>query len=226
MTTETGATGAQAAAGEGHSGHGPAQPDAAAIRSARLKLIALAALFFGPVILAFVLYYGFDGAGIGGDVSHGELLVPTQTLPSLAGAPVLQAGRATDEEPLRLYWNIVHVTGDGCGEVCQQALAESEKVRFLLVKELDRVSRVLLSAGPAPDLAALGERYPDLIVLDLNSGGDAAASALALLGWDGTEGVLHVTDPRTNVVLRYGADAERMGMFHDLKRLLKLSRIG
>lgn len=210
-----------------HSEPGSApSPDPAAVRRGQLKLIALAALFLGPVVLAFVMYYGFDGLGPGGDVSNGELLLPTVALPSLAQVPVLQAGRAADEEPLRLYWNIVHVTGDGCGEVCQQALADSAKVRFLLVKELDRVSRVLLTAGPRPDLALLAERYPDLIVLDVSGGGEAASGALSMLGWDGTEGVLHVTDPRTNLVMRYALDADRMGMFHDLKRLLKLSRIG
>jgi hypothetical protein len=163
------------------------------------------------VALAFVLYYGMDGLGPGGDVSNGELLLPTVALPSLAQVPVLQAGRATDDEPLRLYWNIVHVTGDGCGEVCQQALADSAKVRFLLVKELDRVSRVLLTVGPSPDLALAGRALP---------GPDRAGPrrrwrggggrALEMLGWDGTEGVLHVTDPRTNLVMRY-ADWTRTG---------------
>jgi hypothetical protein len=208
-------------------GAGPDEPDAQRVRRGRLMLIGLATLFLGPVVLAFVLRFGVGWSGPGGDVSEGELLDPIRTLPSLAGAPTLLPGRATDPEaPLRRYWNIVHVTGDGCGEVCETALADSAKVRFLLVKELDRVSRVLLSTGPAPDLERLAERYPDLIVLDLTGGGEAARETLDILAWDGTEGVLHVADPRSNVVLRYPADMERMGMFHDLKRLLKLSRIG
>lgn len=193
----------------------------------RLKLLALAALFLGPVALAFVLYYGGFGERVaGGDVSHGELVLPTEPLPSLADLPVLASGRIATPEPLRRYWNIVQVTGDGCASACRQALADSARVRSLLVKERDRVGRVLLVTGAAlPDLEDLTRSHPDLAVIDGRSLRDEG-EVLSRLAWTGTEGQATITDPLTNVVLRFGAEDDRMGMFHDLKRLLKLSRIG
>lgn len=199
----------------------------AAPRRGQLKLLVLAALFFGPVLVAFVLYYGGLGDRlVGGDVSHGDLVLPTEPMPSLAELPLVARGRVVTEEPLRRYWNIVQVTGDGCGEACSAALADSARVRALLVKELDRVGRVLIvSGGELPDVGTLRQQHPDLAIIDARRLG-AGDEVFERLAWDGTEGVAHLTDPLTNVVLRYGADVDRMGMFHDLKRLLKLSRIG
>ncbi|MEO0423633.1 MAG: hypothetical protein AAF184_14945 [Pseudomonadota bacterium] len=197
------------------------------VRGGQLKLLALAALFFGPVLLAFVMYYGGIGEKLaGGDVSRGQLIQPTAPMPSLADLPVLQEGRLQTEEPLRRFWNVVQVTGDGCAQECVAALEGSARARSLLAKYLDRVSRVLIVSGDAlPDLALLAEQHPDLVVLD-GRALSADADALARLAWDGTEGVAHVTDPLTNVVLRYPPEQDRMALFHDLKRLLKLSRIG
>lgn len=198
-----------------------------AVRSGQLKLSALAALFFGPVVLAFVMYYGGIGEKLaGGDVSHGELIQPTAPMPSLAALPVLQEGRLQTEEPLRRFWNVVQVTGNGCTVGCVEALEGSARARSLLSKYLDRVSRVLIVTGDTlPDLASLSAQHPDLVVLDARALG-AQADALARLTWDGTEGVAHVTDPLTNLVLRYPPEQDRIALFHDLKRLLKLSRIG
>ncbi len=197
------------------------------VRHGQLKLLALAAIFFGPVALAFLMYYGGFGEKLaGGDVSRGELIQPTAPMPSLVDLPVLQQGRLQTEEPLRRFWNVVQVTGDGCAEACTEALAGSARARSLLVKYLDRISRVLIVTGDElPDLATLQAQHPDLVVLDGRAlAGDA--DALSRLAWDGMEGVAHVTDPLTNVVLRYPPEQDRMGLFHDLKRLLKLSRIG
>ncbi|MEO0973266.1 MAG: hypothetical protein AAFX85_09235 [Pseudomonadota bacterium] len=199
----------------------------APVPAGQWKLAALAALFLGPVLLAFVMYYGGLGERLaGGDVSEGELVLPTAPMPSLAQLPVMLDGRLQTEEPLRRFWNVVQVTGDGCAEACSKALDDSARARSLLVKYLDRVSRVLLVTGDAvPDLNALQARHPDLVVLDAR---DLASDAQALerLQWNGTEGVAHVTDPLTNLVLRYPPEQDRMALFHDLKRLLKLSRIG
>ena len=71
-------------------------------------LALIAAVFLGPLLLAFALYFG--GAWRpSGSTEHGELLEPT----ALSGAP-LAAGENAPR--FRAKWSIVHVADGRCDD--------------------------------------------------------------------------------------------------------------
>ena len=59
-------------------------PDPAAVHRGRRQLVALAALFFVPLAVAFWLYYGADGWRPGGGTNKGELIDPARPLPAVS----------------------------------------------------------------------------------------------------------------------------------------------
>ena len=203
---------------------GPA-PDA--VTRGRRQLLALAALFFVPLAVAFWLYYGPSDWRPAGGSNAGDLLDPARPLPELA-LPTPDGG-TTDPRLLRGKWSWIYV-GDGlCDDRCRKALYLTRQSRIALNKDIDRVQRVFLVTARCCDLAFLAQEHPDLVV-----GLVETAQAGALLEpfpvYDGvpiaSAGRVYLVDPLGNLVLSYSAAAPDKALLTDLRKLLRLSHIG
>ena len=107
------------------------------------------------------------------------------------------------------WWLWVVAPGD-CEGDCAAALHQLRQLHVLLNKDADRVQRALVT-GSAAVPEVVGE-YPRLIHL--------RADLRPL-----TEGI-YIVDPIGNLVLHYPYSDAGSPVLEDLKRLLKLSRIG
>lgn len=187
--------------------------DPAVQARSRRMLVFLACLFFGPMIIASLLYR--FGAGPQGRVNHGELVSPAQPMP----AGVLPAGK----------WTLV-VVAERCDATCGDLLYRTRQVRTLLKGDGERVARVLLTRdGTAPLPTSAQGNHPGLVVAGLDTpAATALADALAAAAkLDVTsEPHLYLTDPHANLVLHYSPGFENKGLLKDLKKLLGLSSIG
>jgi hypothetical protein len=188
-----------------------------AVRRRNLRLLGvLAALFFVPVLLSFVLYYGtqWRPASL---VNHGSLIIPPRPLPrvSLPGA---------GQGAFRGKWSLVYV-GDGrCEAACRQALQMSRQTRLALNNEMTRVQRVFLASEACCDREFLEQEHPGLIVVDAS--GAHAASLLALFPPTVRAHSVFIVDPLGNLMMSYDARENPRGLLMDLQKLLRLSHIG
>jgi cytochrome oxidase Cu insertion factor (SCO1/SenC/PrrC family) len=203
----------------------PASPEA--VRRGRRQLLALAALFFVPLAIAFWMYYGPTGWRPAGDASKGDLIDPARPLPEIA-LPTMDGG-TTAPAFLRGKWTMLYV-GDGlCDERCRKALYLTRQSRIALNKDMDRVQRVLLVTDRCCDRAFLAAEHPDLVVARVE---DAASAAL--LGpfpvYGGVPlaaaGRIYLVDPLGNLLMSYAPDAPDKALLTDVKKLLRLSHIG
>jgi cytochrome oxidase Cu insertion factor (SCO1/SenC/PrrC family) len=203
----------------------PASPEA--VRRGRRQLLALAALFFVPLAIAFWMYYGPTGWRPAGDASKGDLIDPARPLPEIA-LPTMDGG-TTASAFLRGKWTMLYV-GDGlCDERCRKALYLTRQSRIALNKDMDRVQRVLLVTDRCCDRAFLAAEHPDLVVARVE---DAASAAL--LGpfpvYGGVPlaaaGRIYLVDPLGNLLMSYAPDAPDKALLTDVKKLLRLSHIG
>ena len=203
----------------------PSSPDA--VRRGRRQLLALAALFFVPLAIAFWMYYGPTGWRPAGDASKGDLIDPARPLPEIA-LPTMDGG-TTAPAFLRGKWTMLYV-GDGlCDERCRKALYLTRQSRIALNKDMDRVQRVFLVTDRCCDRAFLAAEHPDLVVARVE---DAASAAL--LGpfpvYGGVPlaaaGRIYLVDPLGNLLMSYAATAPDKALLTDLKKLLRLSHIG
>jgi len=204
----------------------------------RKIVLLLAALFTAPLLIAWAIFR-FAGPDFLGDASHGTLVVPPRPLADAAlYAPTGERGR------LHGKWSLVYWSEGRCLAPCERQLQRMQRIWRGVGKYAPRLQRVLLLEGADPpgladpELARRLQRYPgqmlwlpgaeqraSLLMAPVpedsprrDAGNDQAAGAGG--------GHLYVVDPLGNLVVRYAPDADSGGIVKDLKRLLRVSRIG
>jgi len=178
----------------------------------RRTLILIALLFFVPIWSAMYLIEGWRP---GGTVNNGVLVEPMLRVAELRARSL--DGNPLPESYFLGHWTLVYVLDGRCEEPCALALYHMRQVRIALGKDMARVRRLLLvESDPVPELRVMLERdHPGIDVF--------VAESRAPFEFDGA---VHVVDPLGNLMLYYSPGAEPKGMIEDLKRLLKLSKVG
>ena len=184
---------------------GRGAPDAA---RARRMLLLLALLFFGPLLLAFALYYG-SGWRPAGHSNHGTLIEPPRPL----GARQFLG-----------KWSLVYVGPGNCDRDCRRTLYYMHQTHLGLGRLYPRVQRVFVATVPCCDRSYLAHEYPKLIILNASDGSSAALLGAFPLARR-ADGIF-IVDPRGNLMMRYDSAAPPKGLLDDLQKLLGLSSIG
>jgi len=203
---------------------------APALRRQRRALIGLALLFFAPLALAFLLYYG-TGWRPGGHVNHGQLIEPPRPLPATSLPRVAAEGAAgamTGPDLLTRKWTLLYVGSGACGQRCKTELYDTRQVRIALNRDMDRVQRVFIAQGSCCDVKFLHEQHPDLITVLATPEADRLLALLRISAGDDPASAdrVYLVDPLGNLMMFYAPGARPKGMLEDLKRLLGLSQIG
>lgn len=183
-------------------------------RRGRIQIILLAAVFFGPLLVAIGMYFFGDGEPINDGVNFGELVTPSVVLDD----------KQHFDTGLRGRWTLLLIMDGDCGDSCQKSLIDMRQIRLATGREIDRIERAVVTpAGPSILTDETRAQHPGLKVFDDTVAvTPALREALATL----PPRQLYIMDPLGNVVLRYPMNPDRKGMLGDLKKLLKLSRIG
>lgn len=192
------------------------------VAASRIKLLVLAAIFFAPMIFAWVVYFGPSDWKPGGSTAVGHLVTPARPLPEIEFT-------AADGEAFapNTVWTLMHVGEQACDENCLDRLWQTRQMRTLLHRHRGRLQRAYLGA-PGEDVAelwaGLKDEHPRLRVLSL-----APAQRAEFEAWLGPLGVDHpvlLIDPLGNFLMFYGDELPLKGMLKDIKRIMKLSNIG
>jgi hypothetical protein len=188
-------------------------------RKGRRQLLLLAAIFFGPVILAWLLYNPESTTQPGESTAHGELITPVKLVPD----ENLNVPRDEQDSPYPGRWTFVHVGPGACGEPCQFALYETRQVRKALGKEDRRVQRIYFLTDDTPLTAALIEQHPGLLIFTPDDA--LTGKFIEAIGQYNARSIFLI-DPLGNLMMRFDPDTSMKDMHKDLKKLLKISQIG
>jgi hypothetical protein len=202
-------------------------PDRTDIRRGRRQLLALAALFFVPLAVAFWLYYGPTSWRPGEGTNKGDLIDPARPMPAVSLPK--PDGTQTGAEFLRGKWTMLYVGDGACDARCRKALYLTRQSRIALNKDMDRLQRVFLVTGHCCDDAFLAQEHPDLVVAILQ-GTDASRLLDPIPAYSdgpaGSAGRIYLVDPLGNLLMSYSASAPDKALLTDVKKLLRLSHIG
>jgi len=185
----------------------------------RRTLILMAVLFIGPLAIAWTLYLGGiwrPGAG----ANHGDLIQPVITLPRDPQPTI--AGGSTEGGFLYGRWTVVHLIDGECDEACVAAVYKTRQVRLALGREIERIDRVLFLLTTTEP--ALGTGDEDLLIV--SPVGSAGTQIIDALNANGGSQRIFLVDPLGNLILSYPRDGNPADIRDDLKKLLRLSRIG
>jgi cytochrome oxidase Cu insertion factor (SCO1/SenC/PrrC family) len=185
-------------------------------RAGRLQLLLIAAVFLGPLLVAAWMYYQGDSVQPRGRTNHGALLEPIESL----------ADKLPDSTIHTFYqqsWVLLYSQDAACNAACEDALYTLRQSRLMLGKDMDRLTRVFLHGNTPPDTVFLAEKYAGLMTMEdsnltrlLNNKRPANLPANGY----------YLVDPLGNLVMYFRPDLDPSEMVDDIKRLLKLSRIG
>ena len=187
----------------------------------RLKLLGLALAFFGPAIIAAVLYLN-PRLFVHKSDSYGELISPAQSLAAL-DAVSRERGKLPDDL-LTGKWTLLYWNGAICDLRCETSLFIMRQVRLSLNRDMDRVQTVYLSGDPIDiSRSAPFDRHPQLTVAYFPAEHGSALEK-QMRAWP--KNSIYIIDPLGNLMMRYPDDATSRGILKDLKKLLRVSRIG
>jgi hypothetical protein len=185
-------------------------PEAARTRRGRRTLLVLAALFFGPILVALAL--NVAGLHPSGAKNKGEKLQPYADLRAVV--PRLADGGEYRWNPEQRLWRIAVVAPQGCAAACTKLAADLEKVRRVLGSNADHVQILWIGDYPADAArpASLKRVAPDAALLEkLPRSADAAGAP-----------VTYVIDPNGFAFLRYAPGFDPGDLRSDMAKLMTL----
>ena len=183
--------------------------------SARIQLVLIATVFFGPLLVAAVMYYG-GGLQPAGRTNHGALLEPIVNIASVLPESEIH-------EKVSGHWALVYANDGECLAKCRDALYTIRQSRRMLGQEMERLVRVFLHGESPPDTVFVADEHAGLITLQ-----DSRLSELL----DNKKpanlpaGGYFLMDPLGNLVMYFEPAIDPSDMVEDIHRLLKLSHIG
>ena len=180
------------------------------------KLLLLAALMSAPIVLSYLFYiWGAPSAS----VNYGEL-IEARLLPEIALRKT--DGATFGISQLRGKWVMLMVDSGACDEPCRKKLYYLRQVRLTQGVEMERIERVwLIDDGKMPE-AGVAEEYQGTWLIDAKGSELLKTFPAAVSSHDH----IYLIDPLGNLMMRFPRDADPSRMVKDLKRLLKVSRIG
>jgi cytochrome oxidase Cu insertion factor (SCO1/SenC/PrrC family) len=193
------------------------------VPGSRGKIYTLVALFFAPLLLAFLLYYGADGWRPAGSTNNGDLITPARPLPEAA----LQTpeGAELKLSTLQGKWTLVFIGAGQCDARCREALTLMRQTRLALNDDMTRIQRLFIATGECCDRTYLDAEQAGLVVARTSD-----SNFMTTFARDATPveqaGRIYIVDPLGNLMMSYDPGAKPKGLFEDLKKLLKLSHIG
>ena len=185
-------------------------------RRSRVVLLGIFAAFVGPLLLAYVLLLVLEWAPES-HTNNGSLIDPATPVGELVA--VEEGGATLPADFWDGHWTLVYYAEAGCDLYCEAALFKARQVRLALGRDAPRVERLYLEAAPVA--------HPPAQLLNEHPGMSVARIEGAAGGFQGlSPQQLYLVDPMGNLVLAYDDDVTAKGLMKDLKRLLKVSKVG
>ena len=190
----------------------------------RLKLIGIFFAFVGPLLIASVLYFGqnwfeFDATARGYLLPAGQILnsadvrlIKTDGTREHSNSPLLD-GR----------WLLLFNGTADCDLYCQANLFKMRQAKQVIGRDSARVRTVYLlsDASLGAELRDLLVQYPTFSVYEVADFAQRGTQIPEL-----KQNHVYIVDPMGNLVLRYPPHADSRDIISDIKRLLKVSKIG
>ena len=189
----------------------------------RVKLLALVSVFLAPFIGGWLALYVFEIRP--GSINYGTLVQPVKKLEW----PVMQSvENERFESGFGRKWTFLLFASESCGDQCQSNLFYMRQIRTLLNRDIERLQNVLVMRGAIDsETTEFIKDYPDFVVID-GFQDEALLKQFALedVYRIGDEPRMYLVDPDDNFMMHYPPQSDQNRILEDLRKLMKLSKIG
>ena len=189
----------------------------------RVFLVGIFAVFFGPLFLAAWLFYVPNSWLSSATQNHGELILPAKPLDKIRLTSI--NGDVWSKQQFMGKWTLLYIGDENCDLYCEASLFKMRQVRLTLGRDSQRVQRKYLGIDNEKNKQTINEiikAYPHMQVNWFKLASIKNSLSLYKL----QKNFIYLIDPLGNLMMQYAQDATSKGMKKDLKRLLKVSKIG
>jgi len=195
----------------------------------RTKLIILIGMFFGSVLIAWLLINNADTWRPWGTKNNGDFITPARPITKLT-LKTLDGKSFTIKEMVG-KWVMVYIGKSTCDDICKTNLYNIRQTRLGQKGEHLRIERLYIMVGDAPT-ASLRNALTDNQGMKIVS---VTADILPKLlsNFKTEDGVpadtanrVYLVDPLGNLMMKYEQGFDPRGMAKDIELLLKVSLVG
>ena len=189
------------------------------MNSNQIKLLLIIFIFLLPFIISFLLLDDYAEDKEWETTNYGELIKP---ILSITNIKINTASNISNTNSLNGKWSLLYYLKNDCLKTCEDNIHLLRQVNAALGKDMDRLQRILMFDQNVGYSSELLVTYPGLIYIY-----DKPNSLHGLLDTiSDVESSILLIDPLGNVILKYTEELQGKKLLKDLKKLLKLSRIG
>ena len=192
--------------------------------SPRIALVIIAAVFFLPLALAWLMYSGAIDFQPAETRNLGALVEPP--VPAALESLEVRSMGGQPASDWSEHWLVLYAAPEPCEAVCLADAAGLRQVHRAAGRNQQRIRLMLLGRGAQSQSGALGELYPAYLLAS-DPGGSVTATLDAVSTAQGaaTPGSLYLVDPLGNIMMFYAAGFDPNDLKKDLKRLLTWSKL-
>lgn len=189
----------------------------------RVKLLSFIGVFLAPFIGGWLALYVFEIKPE--SANYGVLVQPVKKL----DWPVMRSTSGEIYEGgFGRKWTFLMISRSACTEQCQSNLFYMRQIRTLLNRDIDRLQNVFITASALDaEMAEFLKDYPDLLVIE-NFRDESLFKQFSTKESPqvGDDGRLFLIDPDQNYMMYYPAENDEHRILEDIRKLMKLSKIG
>ena len=189
----------------------------------RVKLLGFIGVFLAPFIGGWLALYVFEIKPE--SVNYGSLIQPVK---KVNWPKMVSTEGEVFEGGIDRKWAFLLFSREPCAEACRSNLFYMRQIRTLLNRDSDRLQNVLITSVPLDvGMVEFLKEYPDLVVIE--GFRDESLLSQFAAGDDrrvGNDARLYLVDPDQNYMMYYPADIDEHRVLEDIRKLMKLSKIG
>lgn len=201
-------------------------PSKTAQRKSRSMLLLMAFLFGLPYVLAWGFMNFKEDLPLPAASNKGQLISPVRAMSGIALQDL--QGQPFSTNDLQGKWVLLTVDSSSCTQACQKNLYNIRQIRKAVGSDQRRVSRLLLLTDNTA-VSELKNTLQDYQGMRIASGPDNAVQRITGLlknPNERVEGGVYLIDPLGNFMMSYAPDTDAELILKDLRRLLKVSKLG
>ena len=191
------------------------------MNSGRIKFLLIVFIFTVPFVISYYLSKDYHAGGELQTSNYGFFINPIVELSQSTFDDYRGENLNVDRHLTK--WSLIYRMPKNCSQRCSDEIYLIRQVNIALGKDMNRLERVIVlnQTIPSSEVDDLVMKYPKAIVVKNNS-----STFINEINKITDRYVLLLTDPLGNVILGYDEGFEGKKLLKDIKKLLKLSKIG
>lgn len=176
-------------------------------------------VIFGPALFAWILVQKNEQVSMKLQ-HHGDLIKPM---------PKIQSFNEIESAPYLGKWLLLMVAPQECDSQQSEKIHLLQQLQIALGKDAQRVQQAVVALSPASQSScqSLVDPIPGLAILALSEKSfESQLGAYSHTTKRQAQGELFIVDPQGNILMHYDASVPASDVLKDLKRLLRVSKIG